>query len=412
MSAIVRDIDRPENSHKIDYIRIVTTKNTVYDITQLLIELNIYESLRNDSIEGSLLFMDENSIMTTIPIIGREKLEVSFSSRDDSGKFLPSYIKTFSIIKPDQVVRDKTVQVETAMIRFVSPEYIRNKQVKLSRSMSGTPSEMFTSIMTQLFPSVQLIVEDTLYPKTIVIPNRHPFDFIHWLSNNAVSKKNLSADFAFFENIDGYHFRSVYTMMNPAVPIKTLNNDHLHVQDTYDRYNIHEFNVVKQFDMSDQLEGILGSTSSAHNVEDKSMVSHTMDYYTYVKKFPSMNGGSLFVDDTMEQHKNSYEIFDVAEGIFSDNSSWEDNGRLLRDINRGLLDSYMATAYMPGNVDVKLGDVVNIHFVASEKMDQQDYFRSGKHIITHLRHTVTISTYFQTLELAKDSNVIMPKELT
>ena len=410
MSAIIRDIDRPENSHKINYIRIVTEKGTVYDITKLFTDLIIYEGIRDDSVEGSLTFVDENDIMSTIPIIGREQLHISFTSRDDKGNFIePPYEKVLSILSPDMLQRDKSVFRQIVTVNFVSSEFIKQSRIKVNRSFTASNSDIVTQLMTALESSVQ--VEECLHPRTVIAPNITPFDFIHMLADESTSKTNESCDFAFFENKDGYHFKSVYTLMQQE-PVAVLNLDNRNVDDTYDRFTIHQYIVDRQFSSIDQLDGILGQTALTHDIINKNIIEHTATYYDLITKFKTMNGGSLFVDDTQEQFLNSSESFGLAEGPYKEHSANENNQRIVRDFNRTLLDSYVALAELPGNIDIKTGDVVDIDFKATDILDQHDYFRSGKHIVMKLKHALTPQTYMMTLELCKDSHKVIERQLS
>lgn len=409
MSAIIRDIDRPENSHRIDYIRIVTEKGTVYDITKLMTDLVLYEDLRNNSIEGSLTFVDENDIIATIPIVGRETLHVSFCNRDSNGKFIePAYTKIFSVLKPDNLQRDKSVLHQFVTLNFVSQEYVKQVRIKVNRSFFATNSNIVSDLMTALESSVT--AEECLHQRTVICPNLTPFDFIHMLADESTSKINESCDFAFFENKDGYHFKSVYTLMQ-LDPVAALNLDNRNVADTYDRFNIYNYVVKNQFSSIDQLDGVLGQTALTHDIINKTIIQHTSNYYDLTTKFKTMNGGSLFVDDTKEQFVNSSESFGMAEGPYAENSANENNQRIVRDFNRSLLDSYVAVAELAGNIDLKVGDVVDIGFAAADAMDQQDFFRSGKHIIVRIKHSITPKVYMMTLELCKDSHKPVPRQL-
>ena len=57
-----------------------------------------------------------------------------------------------------------------------------------------------------------MYIEPTSGIKRLITTNEHPFDIIQTCASNAKSLKTKSPTYVFFENIRGFHFRSLDSM--------------------------------------------------------------------------------------------------------------------------------------------------------------------------------------------------------
>ena len=58
-----------------------------------------------------------------------------------------------------------------------------------------------------------LYIEPTVHPTKIVIPNTTPFQAINMLQQRAIAERYQNANYLFYENNEGYHFRSLESLL-------------------------------------------------------------------------------------------------------------------------------------------------------------------------------------------------------
>ena len=392
-------------SHKIDYVKLITT-TTEYDITDQLLEFVLFEDILDDAINGDIVFVDSNNILSGAPVIGREKLEISFSSRDDNDAFFLPYKKTFKIINTNGLQKDIQNNTEVYTMSIISEAYSESDKIKISKSFNNTPDKIVSSLMSII--NTPISVEECLYKRKFIVPNISPFQFIKFLCDESTSKVNQSSDFVFFENKDGFNFKSAYTLMQAQTP--TLITYRINTKGNPDhRFNARHILIDKYFNSLEHYNGICGATIITHDIKKKKQLVNKTDYYSYTKDFKNMNNGNLFIDNNQQQLPNSRILYDIADTIYSEHNSLQINQRLKRLINRALLNNSKITISLSGNIDLKTGDVILLDY--RDEFNKPDLIRSGKYIITKIKHDVTKVEYMMTLECSKDSFITTSKKL-
>ena len=87
------------------------------------------------------------------------------------------------------------------VLQFTSSEIVHNQRALVSRSLKGTHSDIVTDILkNDLSCKKNLFIEESIGVKKYISPNIRPFDIIGLLTREAVSVKNKSPTFVFFEN--------------------------------------------------------------------------------------------------------------------------------------------------------------------------------------------------------------------
>lgn len=407
MAAIINEIGKPSNSHKIDFVKI-STKSKTYDVTDLFLTFIVFEDLRGGSVDAEIILIDSNDILSSIPVQGREEMSISFSSRDSDGKFTTPYIKNFIVTGSEDYIRDQVSQTTTVKLNLVEKSHFLQRQIRISKSFNDIPN----NIVTKLCNLVNIIpdTEQCLFKRPFIVPNINPFDFITYLTSESTSKQNKSSDFCFFENKDGYNFKSVYTLMKkPASHNFTYYLEDYGVDtDLYDPFNVEEYICDEPFNIMNQLDGALGSTILTHDLIRKKIISNSSDYYKYLELFSSMNNGGLYVDDTVAQNVNTNIMYDINDTVYANNELDTLNQRIKKNINKLLLESSPSTFVMAGNTEIKTGQTFNFEYTTK---GEPDIFRSGKHLIDAIKHQVTRNDYTMTISAVKDSNIKTSKKL-
>lgn len=112
----------------------------------------------------------------------------------------------FTLLKNRNGVNPRS-QIYT--LKFISQEAIRNHQTRVSQAFKGNIDQMITDICyNHLKTKKDLMVEETKSNHKFVIPRLKPTQAIENLRKNAQSLHYENSGFLFFENGDGFNFKS------------------------------------------------------------------------------------------------------------------------------------------------------------------------------------------------------------
>ena len=199
-----------------------------YDITLGAPEIDYYESIESPTISMSLRFLDVDQVIGRKGITGGELIEVTVKDGDED---------EFKITKDHKMMLNSVVDINTqtsfqeATLEFVSQETIINETSRLNKKFSGNVSQTVKDILTKdkkgILTKKKVFgpkTETTNYDFTIeedrttnsysFVGNlKRPFDTIQWLCPKSQAS-NKSFGFLFFENLDGYHFRSIESLLD------------------------------------------------------------------------------------------------------------------------------------------------------------------------------------------------------
>lgn len=401
---LINGLNQPQNSHVIKYINLVTYQDKRYDLTQILSKLTIYESMvgLRTYHQGTLVVLDDNALHINLPIVGQEWLEIAFQTRLDGGAMgKDEFVKRYKITQIHNIQKNKENNNQTLWMDFVSDGFWASESNLFSKSYRQTvTSDLVTDLMQNgLLTPVE--VEPTLYPRDWIVPNKTAYEFITQLTHESTSKQNLSSDYRFYENISGWHFKSLYTL-GQAEPVQRLNANIDNVSD-YDRMKAGELAKNIHFDLNDRMAGGYQITLDELDTIQKKTIRSQIGYDEYVTAFPTMNPEKLYVGEIAPEYPKDMH-YRVMPGnmAYEANRNSNVNQRLKRVMGRALLESTEFTLKLPGNIDLKLGDTVYFDFRYQELLDHTS---SGKYLLCMIKHEITVQDYFMTVNIRKESNV-------
>ena len=210
-----------------------------YDIVQGAPEIDYYESIESPSISMTLNFIDTDQVIGRKGITGGELIELTVKDGDDTEfKITKEHGMMLNAVKD----MNTTSQVQIATLEFISQETIINETARLNKKFSGNVSETVLDILTKDKKGIQTkkkvfgpktettddevtIEEDRAANAYAFVGNlKRPFDTIQWLCSKTQSSKE-SFGFLFFENLDGYHFRSIEKLIKQDALTYEQTND-------------------------------------------------------------------------------------------------------------------------------------------------------------------------------------------
>lgn len=197
------------------------------DFKHAVVEFNYFEDIFSNFVSGVLLLNDSMGAQNKLSWNGEEylELEVNKPGADKipgatplKGRFRIYTNKGRHLTKDDN---------ENLLINFCSEELVLSEKQKISKSYKKKKisdividiAVNFLKIPPEEFGINFANVEKTLGLYDIVIPKLKPLEAINWLATKAISEKyaalgtgKCGANYLFWKNRDGYHFRSLISI--------------------------------------------------------------------------------------------------------------------------------------------------------------------------------------------------------
>lgn len=436
------------------------------DIRGILVELNYFEDIFSNCISGSILVNDTKGLHNKFSFCGEETLLLSFN-KPGSGGSISRIFRIFSISDRRFVSNTN----ESYILNFCSEELLLNQRIRISKTYTNMRiSDMVYKIATEYlkvdpqdFP--QSNIEPTFGNYTITIPNLKPLQAINWLCNLAISNelpqnKKSGASYLFWQNKNGYHFKSIlgiynnvgsnlytgpnldensfywYGTKNLFLQLKSPTEGQSGALD--DRQHILSFKNVDSYDsLKSARSGMFANKSIGIDYLTRKRDDVKFDYDQYFNGYLTQNietfknenkhpvlsnakdrfnktgneyhDGIIKITPTkIEQNKQKY--INGANGVFQDfNVQYTTSYRFAQ---LGLSGYNRFKMVIPGDNSICVGNLIRIKIPQADQKvtgtgnDYQlmDRFLSGIYLVSCVRHMITNENNFETiLEVRKES---------
>ena len=406
---------------------LISSSGTAVDLTELVININIYESIFSSSMSGSILIADTNNLSVNLPIIGQEYLRVKLNTPSLEDKSIDYSENVFIVYKIK--TRSSNTQMQVLELQFTSPEFLRNNRIRVSKSYTDTTDNIVEDILLNeehIGTKKDLYIEPTTGIRRVVVPNFHPYNIIANLATESLSKENASPHYFFFENNRGIHFRSLQSLYAQGVVGKYHTGDKATDEKTTGLTNAGESGELMQsmkrivsFNMGSNNDtlvniksGMLGSTIISHDIYNKSYNTKTFGYFDNFEDDVRLSENSVYNDNPIDENLNTIGSFTDARihlhSVPSDTDTQHYNTETSEYsyASNRLSDSLLSrqsriselkngigiTMEIHGNTTIAAGDVVNVQIPIAgidHNNDVVDKYYSGNYIITNLRHIFT-----------------------
>jgi hypothetical protein len=413
------------------------------DLKYVMTELSYHEDLFNNTISGYVMVTESNAYAELLSLTGNEFIQLVFSKTGDPN--FASIQKQFRAYKIDKRKLEGNMYTESYLIRFCSEELLLSEQYKISKSYTNKTIDYMVNDICTMKPGLN-IGKNRLDPKNIqetsgnysfIIPNLKPFDALNWLSVYAQPKQNVGygADMLFFENKNGYNFKSLQGLVA---------NQNIYTTYRYDPKNLYapgdgNFNLTEEvfnaltyeiLDSYDALEatssGMFANQLISVDILTRKKTTTNFDYMDYWKnkvpansklnKYPVTNNfknrnGDMVNETSQAMLKLVFSNFDdansaivqanpgsVAPNIFAE--TYIPN----RTAQLALANYTRVKLSIPGDPNLTVGSKVEFVLLSRNPTQKtQDAFYSGTYLVTAVRHLINQTDYKTIVEIAKNS---------
>lgn len=396
----------------------------------LMVELNLYEDIGTNIMTGDITFADSYNLLSNKPF--KEGSIVEIEAKDMKGTEHPESGSIKVKMEVVKIINRKTVKQDSQIYTLVlaSGGWSSNVMNRVSKSFNQEKySDMAQTIFDDYLKvgdaigdgldggSLETDDSDGMY--NVVIPNWKPLTALNWLA--ARSKKGKACNFLFWQDIDGYNFRAVDSLMkeDPVAKYYHQTQNTSDEQNTY--FNIEEINFK---DTGDVLFHAMGGMFGNHLIEidftRKIMTDYSSegksggmieqeDEFTYEDSFGSIehadsNGTPLFEESSKFSKASRRTLLGKHSYAHDDMEDYKQDEWFRERISqRASLDYSGLHMWAMGSFSRKVGQKIELMYHSPETgPDKADVRVAKNYLIKAIRRKFDQTQFVMAIDLIKD----------
>lgn len=417
-----------------------------FDITDLVQRFDYFESVTSPVLSGTLVVVDSGSnIISSLPIQGTEKVVISLIGPDNQ---LYEYdLRVYKIYS-----RFGSERFQTYTLGLISAEGLLNEGIRVTKTLKGKPNDIVKSLLKDYLKTDKVDKLQTESTKFNIIFNpgkKSPFAIINSIQSKSVANSSTSkvtenkdsktttssnqsvsslkpvdssdygsvdgsAGYFFFENKDGYVFKSIDTLCAGVNSAGTYYQEPIDVNSPPDK-KILSIDFLNEIDILSKLR--MGAFSTVISYYNFSTGSYEEYAYSLDKSYESMKHlGSQKGLPYGQKELSKYPTRVMS--VILDHETWHNGEKVAspeeKDGGEGDAEFpdyqkfYMAQSIsrlnsltnqkvkikLNGSPAIKVGDVIDI-MIPNQVTQQQkivekyDPEHSGTYLISEVNHVFT-----------------------
>ena len=414
--------------YTLESVRLFASSGNFIPLNGLTVSISLFENIFSPTMSGTITLLDANSIVSNLPIIGQEFLsfKIKTASITEGGTSVIDFTKNpFSVYKIDQRIEGTNSELIT--LHFASPEMLRNLRTRVSKSYTNTIDNIAIDVIQNsryINSKKDLFIEETVGVRKIISPNSNPFTFIQKLSSEAISKNNGSPFFLFYENKEGFNFRSLDSLYAQPITAEYNTGEFYHqessgtvvknVLEEYSRPISHEMVAVNDT-VKNVRGGLLASDLITYDIYSKKYERKNFRYFNNFNDYGRLGNSPIYNTNFIDEFDNTVDNFTNAnihlhptsknngsdaqhyvldptakniKSLYSPNGI--ENTLLPRqskfvELNKGV----SLNVKVHGSTNISVGQIIQFNKQtvgnANESGDFDPYY-TGRYIISNLRH--------------------------
>ena len=391
---------------------ILSTGKAEIDITNFVLQCEIFESIMSPIITGTLMISDASSIDESMVLSGDEflKIDIETPGLDDEDFKRKAVFFVYKIEGRENINLKNVIYT----IDFMSPEGIIDNQTKISKTFIGKPSDIARKILSSsigLETDKKVLIENTTSTISYTSNFWTPFQNIYYLTDKAINIKN-NPNFVFFENRLGYVLASIDVLLSKPSTQHFTRDSHTRIEGSesvdIEYGKILDMSTPVLFDQIKRIEeGFYGGSVYNFSINNKKLNFMNTDANKYSQttmndKSPMnimfSSKGNLY---TQLLHSSKHRIDPSVKPIDLSLSRMS----LLKRI-----EHFKTNIQVMGRLDYTVGDTVSLTIYSdkhTEKEDTNDEIinnvLSGTYLVTGIKHIFNRNSHKCSLEICKDS---------
>ena len=400
--------------YEIKQLELINSGGQTIDLRNIFLEMQIFQDLYSSVMNGNILINEGNDTFGNFYLCGNEYLKISI---DKPGLNRP-LDRLFRIYKTTDR-RPSSDSGQVYLLHFCSDEMISSESLIVSKAYKTTKIRDVVNdiLVNELGVDSQRIasLEQTSGSFDLIVPGQRPFEAIQWVTARGYDQKKFC--YFFFENKNGFNLTSLQTLIKQK-PYKKLKYELKNTEGNDPALNkdsIDDFVILNDFDMITSISN--GSFSSRllsidifsqkfenidYNLETAEAQGNLLNKFKPVNSFKNSKNQTLF-NSPYAFFRTYLTINDTASEKSNDIKYWMQP----RAMHMSLLNHFKIQITIPGDIELKAGDVVEYEFPSFESADaggkKLDKQRTGKYLVASINHKFNGDTFESIVELVSDS---------
>ena len=418
-------------------INLITAGNQLIDVSELVVQLDIYQSIAEPFMRAEISIQDSVALLNSIAggFTGGELLAVSWKSAEDSLEYLNHLFVLHEV--SDRVKMNDNREIY--LIHGSSIELYQNVGYHISRAYGTNGGQLISEMVKDIIDNyvynssaqklydvgrianVDVIktveIDETSGNQKMVIPMLSPIESINMLAHEADNDIGVPY-YVFFEDSQGFKFKDLRNLVSQD-PIGQYVYQPKNFDDDSDFYKINSYSIDKQNSFYDNVTG--GMLKNQNYQLDIMRRQWNVSEFNYSKSNSSLpklqqvsalgqvgetSSPAIFYTTSRIGHDIDSRF--SREGVTPSQKTNFMGKKVAAILN---LNSTIVTVDIPGDSNINVGNVVLLRIPSSsndlDQKEKDDGSLSGRYIVTSVRHMIEGSgDKFNTiLECVKEAGI-------
>ena len=367
------------------------------DISSIYENILIYEDIFQTSISARLIIRDQVSLVSSLPIVGGEKISLKFRT--------PSFTNFISLDFIVYKVGEREIQnssenIQINQLYLCTPEMWWAANNDISAGYTGPYSDIISALLKETSTTKTFTPEASTGINNFVCPMWDTFTAIKWCASRSNSQ-SLSPMF-FWESTNGYAFKSLKVMYD----IAAYKSIYIEDRGTFgaDATSEKSFNAVYSFEYPESNNklkqfsaGVYGGDSFVLDITNKQITKSPKSYINDVFTKQDIHINGFPINDSASTIRNK-------TGFINKRNDQSDLSGFTKNATIALMDNSRILVTIPGDSNIHSGDTIWMDVPMKVGLSiGKDPLISGKWLVRSVKHNIQKNSYSQVLELTTDS---------
>jgi hypothetical protein len=365
------------------------TDKGVVNILEHVKAISIFESVFTPGIICEISIWDTKNISSQLPVLPGQSLLVQFCTpgRDDATYEL--VVTEMKDAFPGENMRSKSY-----ILCATTPEVLRNQANQVIKGYNTNISSMVTDIVSYYLGTKKSIdVQQTKGIQKVLVQSQNPFDAIAMLRKRSISIDNKSSSFVFFENQDGFHYKTIEKLMEGDTGDRVFTNDETIRTDIRAPIfrNLINYEQPAQYSVIDRI---------GHGGLSVDMQKFDFKTLKYTRKASKFNPSDFKNADGTLKNPDSDELSQYARSSATNIKIWHDSSYPDTFLSEGLGPRASAInlfsqggllLHVFGDSELTAGQMLEVKLLENSTSTgtvEEHHLLSGKYLITFLHHQI------------------------
>lgn len=432
--------DKPYGDDLQHTITLVGGNGAAVDITQLVLEFTIYESIFRNFMSADFVIRDASGIVDSLPIVGQEQITIDFTGRAARLGYRKSLLfKLYKLSDRRKIAGDAHVYILKATSFELEKNAVQNRSPYYKDKLG---SDVVQDVFDQyISPNSDkpIFIEPTENIVPFIGTGHNPFEIIQHVGKHSRSVEYGEAShYLFYETRQGYNFRTLaslfdaeqefdyqYEFSDPSTEVAQRSVEGI-------RKSVIGFTFLDTVDtLSSLREGLYDNNTMVIDPLTKSFTEVDFNYARDFDAVPHIQGGGkptirTNVDNILGQgaggpshNRLIYDNLNVAkqnqtfDGRLTANNdsqtyfSTERHKHVTNSIvQQASLKQHGITITVPSNLNIVPGHIITIRIPTNEEYSTyiKHYGNDAKFLVTAVSNRLTKNgDYVTNLECVKES---------